>query len=46
MKKFLDNPVKAEKVIQRIYSRALFFEEKENLSISKNPQDSGYHERW
>lgn len=35
MKKFLDNPVKAEKVIQRIYSRALFFEEKENLSISK-----------
>ena len=25
MKKFLDNPVKAEKVIQRIYSRALFF---------------------
>ena len=35
MKKFLDNPVKAEKVIQRIYSRVLFFEEKENLSISK-----------
>ena len=35
MKKFLDNPVKAEKMIQRIYSRALFFEEKENLSISK-----------
>ena len=35
MKKFLDNPVKAEKVIQRIYSRALFFEEKENLSISE-----------
>ena len=35
MKKFLDNPVKAEKVIQRIYSRALIFEEKENLSISQ-----------
>ena len=35
MKKFLDNPVKAEKVIQRIYSRVLFFEEKEHLSISK-----------
>ena len=28
-------PVKEEKVIQRIYSRVLFFEEKENLSISK-----------
>ena len=35
MKKFLDNPVKADKVIQRIYSRVLFFEETENLSISK-----------
>ena len=28
MKKFLDNPVKADMMIQRIYSRALFFEEK------------------
>ena len=34
MKKFLDNPVKAEKVIQRIYSRALFFQEGEHPSIA------------
>ena len=34
MKKFLDSPVKVEKVIQRIYSRALFLREEEYPSIS------------
>ena len=34
MKKFLDSPVKAEKMIQRIYSRALFLREEEYPSIS------------
>ena len=33
MKKILDSPVKAEKMIQRIYSRALFFKEGEQPSI-------------
>ena len=34
MKKFLDSPVKAEKMIQRIYSKALFLREAEYPSIS------------
>lgn len=34
MKKFLDSPVKAEKMIQRIYSKALFLREEEYPSIS------------
>lgn len=34
MKKILDSPVKAEKMIQRIYSRALFFQEEEYPSIA------------
>ncbi len=34
MKRFLDSPVKAEKVIQRIYSKALFLREEEYPSIS------------
>ncbi len=47
MKKFLDNPVKAEKVIQRIYSRALFSgREGEFIDLAKNPQNHGYYERW
>ena len=33
-RKFLDNPVKAEKMIQRIYSKALFLQEEENRSIA------------
>lgn len=34
MKRFLDSPVKAEKMIQRIYSKALFLREEEYPSIS------------
>ena len=34
MKKFLNNPVKAEKMIQRIYSKALFLKENESPSIA------------
>ena len=34
MKRFLDNPVKAEKMIQRIYSKALFLREEEYSSIA------------
>ena len=34
LKKSLDNPVKAEKMIQRIYSKALFLREEEYPSIS------------
>ena len=34
MKKFLNNPVKAEKMIQRIYSKALFLKENEFPSIA------------
>ncbi len=33
-KKFLNNPVKAEKMIQRIYSKALFLKENESPSIA------------
>lgn len=33
MKRFLDSPVKAEKMIQRIYSKALFLREEEYPSI-------------
>ena len=42
MKKILDSPVKAEKMIQRIYSRALFFQEEEYpclLYTSPSPRD-------
>ena len=35
MKKFLNNPVKAEKMIQRIYSKALFLKENESPSIAE-----------
>ena len=34
MKKFLNNPVKAEKMVQRIYSKALFLNEDESPSIA------------
>lgn len=34
LRKFIDNPVKAEKMIQRIYSKALFLKEEECRSIS------------
>ena len=47
MKKFWIIRSRQKRVIQRIYSRALFFEEKEEfVYLEKNPQDSGYHERW
>ncbi|WP_253288655.1 AraC family transcriptional regulator [Blautia sp. MSJ-19] len=34
MRKFIDNPVKAEKMIQRIYSKALFLKESEASSVA------------
>ena len=34
LRSFLDTPVKADKVIQRIYSKALFLEENQSPSIS------------
>ena len=34
LRKFIDNPVKAEKMIQRIYSKALFAKEAENKSMA------------
>ena len=35
LRSFLDTPVKADKVIQRIYSKALFLEENQSPSISE-----------
>ena len=34
LRKFLDNPVKAEKMIQRIYSKPLFLKEADNTSVA------------
>ena len=34
VRKFIDNPVKAEKMIQRIYSKALFLKESESMSVA------------
>ena len=34
LRKFLDNPVKAEKMLQRIYSKPLFLKEADNTSVA------------
>ena len=47
LRKFLDNPVKAEKMIQRIYSKPLFLERsRQYFCSSQDPQDHGYYAKW